>query len=103
MRMTDRMEDFIRTLALGTNCEGVEAIFGHMGMNVSVDTITRILRRLAVICDGKTREAIEVLDGRDGEGSKGWLKKNKLVKKDMCERDGAYAKAITEAQPEVSR
>ena len=44
--MTDRLEDFIRMLALETNCEGAAAICKEMGIQISGDTIIRLLRKL---------------------------------------------------------
>jgi transposase len=126
-RMTDRLESFIRTLALETNCEGAATICAELGIRTSGDTIIRILRKLTeepvresgetigvddfayrkgqtyctVICDGETHKPIEVLDGRNGVALKEWLKNNKQVKKVTRDRAGAYAKAISEALPEA--
>lgn len=126
-RMTYRLEDFIRTLALETNCEGAAAICKHMGINVSGSTIIRLLMRLAgeaipksgdtigvddfayrkghtyctVICDGESHRPIEILKGRDGETLKKWLAENKHIKKVTRDRAGAYAKAITDELPEA--
>ena len=126
-RMTDRLESFIRTLALETNCEGAAAICAELGIRTSGDTIIRILRKLTetpvpkcgetigvddfayrkgytyctVVCDGVTRQPIEVLEGRDGVALKEWLKNNKHIKKVTRDRAGAYAKAISEALPEA--
>lgn len=46
-RMTSRLEDFIRMLALETNCEGAAAICKEMGIRVSGDAIIRMLRKLS--------------------------------------------------------
>ena len=126
-RMTDRLEHFIQTLALETNCEGAAAICKELGIRTSGDTIIRILRKLCdapaakcgevigvddfayrkgqtyctVICDGVTRKPIDILDGRDGATLKKWLAKNKQVKKVTRDRAGAYAKAISESLPEA--
>ena len=104
-RMTDRLEDFIRTLAMETNCEGAAAICKELGIRTSGDTIIRILRKLVdmpvaecsdtigvddfayrkgqtyctVICNGVTRKPIDILDGRDGAALKEWLRQNKQV------------------------
>lgn len=93
-RMTERLEYFIRMLALETNCEGAAAICKEMGIQVSGDTIIRMLRKMSdtsispsgdtigvddfayrkghtyctVICDGATHKPIEIVDGRDGAG-----------------------------------
>jgi transposase len=126
-RMTDRLEDFIRMLALETNCEGAAAICKAMGIKVSGDTIIRMLRKLTakpitecsdtigvddfayrkgqtyctVICDMATHEPVEILDGRDGDTLREWLKRNKHVKIVTRDRAGAYAKAISDELPEA--
>lgn len=124
-RMTDRLEDFIRMLSLETNCEGAAAVCKEMGIRVSGDTIIRLLRKMAekpsprcgdaigvddfayrkgqtyctVICDAVTHEPIDILDGRDGDALREWLKRNKHVKKVTRDRAGAYAKAISDELP----
>jgi len=126
-RMTDRLENFIRTLALETNCEGAAAICKELGIRTSGDTIIRILRKMVdvpavecgevigvddfayrkgktyctVICDGITKKPVDILEGRDGATLKEWLAKNKQVKKVTRDRAGAYAKAIRETLPEA--
>lgn len=126
-RMTSRLEDFIQTLALETNCEGAAAICKELGIQVSGDTIIRLLRKMSdspksqcgdtigvddfayrkgqtyctVICDGTSHEAIEILDGRDGTALRAWLRQNKHIKKVTRDRAGAYAKAISEELPNV--
>jgi len=126
-RMTDRLEDFIRTLALETNCEGAAVICKELGIQVSGDTVIRMLRKLTdrpivqcgetigvddfacrkgqtyctVICDGTTNKAIEILDGRDGDALREWLRQNKQIKKVTRDRAGAYAKAISDELPEA--
>ena len=126
-RMTSRLEDFILMLALETNCEGAAAICREMKIQVSGDTIIRMLRKLnlaelpacgdtigvddfayrkgqtycTVICDAATHAPIEILDGRDGTQLKEWLRKNKQVKKVTRDRAGAYAKAISDELPQA--
>ena len=126
-RMTDRLENFIRMLALETNCEGAAAICKAMEIKVSGDTIIRMLRKLTdkpiiqcsdaigvddfayrkgqtyctVICDAATHEPVDILDGRDGDTLREWLKRNKHVKKVTRDRAGAYAKAISDELPEA--
>ena len=126
-RMTDRLEDFIRMLSLETNCEGAAAICKEMGIRVSGDTIIRMLRKMTdrpspqcgdaigvddfayrkgqtyctVICDANTHEPVDVLDGRDGDALREWLKRNKQVKIVARDRAGAYAKAISDELPEA--
>ena len=124
-RMTSRLEDFLRTLAFETNCEGAAAICQKLGIKISGDTIIRLLRKLVdnevfpssdaigvddfayrkghkyctVICDGATHTPIDILDGRDGSALKEWLKRNKQIKKVTRDRAGAYAKAIAAELP----
>lgn len=126
-RMTSRLEVFIRMLALETNCEGAAAICKEMGIQVSGDTIIRMLRKLSdapaipcsdtvgvddfayrkgqsyctVICDGATHKPIEILNGRDGDALREWLKTNKQIKKVTRDRAGAYAKAISDVLPDA--
>jgi transposase len=126
-RVTDRLGAFIQMLAFETNCEGAAAICKEMGIRVSGDTIIRMLRKLTgisippssdiigvdefayrkghtyctVICDGVTREPIDILDGRDGEALREWLRKNKQIKKITRDRAGAYAKAISNELPDA--
>ena len=50
--------------------------------------------------DGKTHKPVAVLDGRNGETLKDWLKKNKQVKTVTRDRASAYAKAVEEILPE---
>lgn len=44
-RFTERCEDFISTLALETNCEGASRICGQLGIQISGDTIIRMLKK----------------------------------------------------------
>ena len=46
-RMTNRLEDFMQTLALETNCEGAAVICEKLGIKISGDTIIRSLRKLS--------------------------------------------------------
>jgi transposase len=124
-RMTNRLEDFMRTLAFETNCEGAAVICKKLGIKISGDTIIRSLRKLSeqtitpssdtigvddfaytkgqsyctIICDGGTHTPIDILEGRDGNALKNWLKSNKQIKKVTRDRAGAYAKAISEVLP----
>jgi transposase len=126
-RMTLRLEYFIITLALNTSCEGTSRICKQMGINVSGDTIIKILLRNAenidttcgeiigvddwaykkghtygtLICDGTTHKPIALFDGRDGSGLKEWLKNNKHIKIVTRDRASAYAKAIAEVLPDA--
>lgn len=125
-RMTMRLEDFIRALALQTSCEGAAMICKHMGIKVSGDSIIRMLRKLIdknqpkergeiigvddfayskgqsyciIICDGETRSPVAILEGRNGKTLKEWLKKNKHIKFVTRDRASAYAKVIAKELP----
>ena len=54
-----------------------------------------------IIVNEKTHEPITLLDGRDGETLRKWLKNNKHVKVVTCDRASAYAKVIAEELPDA--
>src|SRR5665648_189245 len=96
-------------------------------INVSGDTVIKILLRNAqlidlkcgdfigvddwayrkghtygtIICDGNTHKPIALLDGRDGSALKEWLKNNQHIKIITRDRASSYAKAIVEALPQA--
>ena len=127
-RMTRRCEELIKVVAAETSCEGAAVICGKIGIKVSGDTIIRMVKKsveqksatkcseiigvddfayrkgqtyCTIICDGATREPIEILEGRDGKTFREWLGKNKHIKKVTRDRASAYAKAISEILPEA--
>lgn len=127
-RFTERCEDFIATLALETSCEGASRICRHLGIQISGDTIIRILKKrfsqmemetagdcigiddfstkkgntyCTIVCDTASHKPIAVLNGRDGTALKEWLKRNKHVKTVTRDRASAYAKAINEEIPDA--
>ena len=127
-RMTDRCAAFICTLALETSCEGCARICREMGIHISGDSVIRLLLRRfennkstecgdtvgiddfafkkrntygTIIVDEKSHNTIAILDGRDGESLRQWLKKNKHVKTITRDRASAYAKVISEELPDV--
>lgn len=127
-RYTERCEDFIEALALETSCEGASRICKEMGIQISGDTIIRILKKrfekmeveptedcigvddfstkkghkyCTIVCNGSTHAPIAVLDGRDGSSLKKWLQKNKHVKVITRDRASAYAKVINEELPDA--
>jgi len=126
--MTERCVDFICTLAMETSCEGCARICKAMNINVSGDTIIRLLTRRfqkqeqpvcgsvigvddfafkkrhrygTIIVDEATRKPVAILEGRDSETFKAWLKNNKHVKIVTRDRAAAYASAIQEVLPGV--
>jgi transposase len=127
-RFTERCEDFIETLALETSCEGAARICKEIGIQVSGDTIIRILKKrfeqlkvesteecigvddfstkkgnkyCTIVCNGNSHTPIAILDGRDGASLKKWLKNNKHVKTVTRDRASAYAKVIREELPDA--
>lgn len=126
-RMTGRLEDFITTLALQTSCEGASRICSKLGIQVSGDTVIRILLNRAennlsvksefvgvddwayrkrstygtIIVDGETHKTLDLLEGRDATTLKKWLKDNKQVKVVTRDRANAYASAIQEILPDA--
>lgn len=128
-RMTARLEDFLLTLVLHTSCEGASRIAKMTGIQVSGDTLIRMLLNKAeqippmktdyigvddwaykkgesygtIIVDGHTHKVIDLLEGRDGKTLKRWLEKNKQVKIVTRDRANAYAAAIQEILPDASQ
>jgi transposase len=127
-RMTRRCEELIKAIASETSCEGAAAICGKIGIKVSGDTIIRMVKKAVegkpaekcsetvgvddfayrkgqtyctIICDGESREPIEILEGRDGKTLREWLGENKHIKKVTRDRASAYAKAISDILPEA--
>jgi transposase len=127
-RMTHRCEEQIKAVVAETSCEGAAAICGEIGIKVSGDTIIRMVKKsiekkpaekcsetigvddfayrkgqtyCTIICDGESREPIEILEGRDGRTLREWLGKNKHIKKGTRDRASSYAKAISDILPEA--
>ena len=126
-RMTERLEDFVITLTLNTSCEGASRVCESIGINISGDTLIRMVIRKAneikpvktdmigvddwaykkgstygtIIVDGRTHKPIDLLDGRDADTLKEWLKNNKQVKIVTRDRASAYASAISEILPKA--
>lgn len=127
-RFTERCEDFITMLALETSCEGAARVCNHTGIQVSGDTIIRILKKrfsqmkteetsdcigiddfsikkgntyCTVVCNSGSHIPIAVLEGRDGSSLREWLKKNQHVKSITRDRASAYAKVISEELPDA--
>ena len=125
--MTGRLEDFVIALALNTSCEGASRVSELLGINISGDTLIRMIIQRAskiepvktdmigvddwaykkgstygtIIVDGRTHKPIDLLDGRDGANLKEWLKNNQQVKIVTRDRASAYACAIREVLPDA--
>lgn len=127
-RMTERLADFICTLALETSCEGCAKICREAGIQVSGDTVIRLLIKRyeaqqssivgdvigiddfaykkrhsygTIIVNEENHEPITLLEGRDGETLRAWLKENKHVRVITRDRASAYARVIAEELPDV--
>lgn len=125
--MTGRLEDFICALALETSCECCARTLGMMNVRISGDTVIRLLLKRysaqplpkcgstvgiddfafkkretygTVIVDGATHKPVAVLEGRDGDSLKEWLKQNKHVTTVARDRASAYAGAVREVLPD---
>lgn len=127
-RFTERCEDFIATLALETSCEGASRICKYLGIQISGDTIIRMLKKrflhmkldptsscigiddfstkkgntyCTIICNADSHKPIAMLEGRDGSALKEWLQKNRHVRTITRDRASAYAKVINEELPDA--
>ena len=125
-RMTDRLEDFLCTLAIETSCNACARIMRATNVKVSRDTIIRLLikryssqpksvcgsiigiddfafkKRFSygtIIVDEATHKPVAVLEGRDGKSLKEWLRQNQHVTTVTRDRASAYAKAVEEVLP----
>ncbi|MDR1700045.1 MAG: transposase [Lachnoclostridium sp.] len=126
--MTEQCADFICTLALETSCEGCARICKEMGIRISGDSVIRLLLKRyesqsfqkcgdtvgiddfafkkrnhygTIIVDNETHKPVAILDGRDGESLRQWLKNNKHVKMITRDRASAYAKVLREELPDA--
>lgn len=127
-RMTERCADFICTLAMESSCEGCARICKALGIKISGDTVIRLLLRKyeslpgpevgdvigvddfaykkrhtygTIIVNEKNHEPIALLDGRNGDALRNWLKNNKHIKVVTRDRASAYAKVISEELPDA--
>lgn len=127
-RMTDRCAFFICALALETSCEATADICKAMGIQVSGDTVIRMLLARAedcpvepvgafvgvddfahrkgrtyctVLVNGESHKIIDILEGRDADTLKAWLKENRQVRRFTRDRASSYAKAIAEILPDA--
>lgn len=127
-RMTERCADFICTLAMETSCEGCARICRAMNLQISGDSVIRLLTKRyrlqpvsecgsiigvddfafkkrhtygTIIVDQATHRPVAILDGRDGNTLKEWLKNNKHIKTVTRDRASAYSSAIQEILPDA--
>ena len=127
-RKTERLSDFICTIALETSCEGCARICKAMNITISPDSVIRLLLRRyenqpetvcgsivgvddfafakrktygTIIVDEATHKPVAVLEGRDKDTLKKWLENNKHIKAVTRDRASAYASAIEEVLPDA--
>lgn len=127
-RMTNRCAFFICALALETSCEATADICKAIGIQVSGDTVIRMLLSRAeecpaeviddfvgvddfackkgrtyctVLVNGEKHRIIDILEGRDADTLKVWLKENQHVHRFTRDRASSYAKAIAEVLPDA--
>lgn len=119
--MTERCADFICTLATENSCEGCARICRAMNLQISGDSVIRLLTKRyhmqpvvecgnivgvddfafkkrhtygTIIVDQSTHKPVAILDDRDGNSLKEWLKNNKHIKAVTRDSASAYASAI---------
>lgn len=119
--MTERCADFICTLAMETSCEGCSRICRAMNLQISGDSVIRLLTKRyrlqstpkcgsaigvddfafkkrhtygTIIVDQATHRPVAILDGRDGNN-------NKHIKTVTRDRASAYSTAIQEILPDA--
>ena len=122
------LEDFACVLAIETSCESSARIMKSMNIKISGDTVIRLLLKRysaqpaktcgsvigiddfafkkrhtygTIIVDEETHNPITLLDGRDGDALRKWLKNNKHIKVITRDRASAYAKVIAEELPDA--
>jgi len=122
---SDELTALIFAISLFLSNEGASRVLALMGITISNDSIKRIYDRIEIeddvdvesvgiddvairkghkyataIYDAKSRQLIALLDGRDAETLKAWLKDHKKIKIVSRDRASAYASAINEILPE---
>ena len=122
---TDSLIQFILSVSMFLSSSCASLVLSCMGVKVSADTIDNIIQSLEVVDDPdieeigiddvakrkglsyataiysiKDHHLIALLDGRDADTVKEWLKKHKKIKTVARDRASAYATAINEILPE---
>ncbi len=122
---TDALNTLILAVSMYLSNEGASKVLALLGVQVSNDTIQRLYDRIefidnpdveaigvddvairkgqtyaTAIYDLKDHHLIALLDGRDGEPLKEWLKSHNKVRLVARDRASAYASAINEVLPE---
>ena len=123
--MTDNLIQLILSVSIFLSNSCASLILSFIGVKVSADTIKNIYDRIKIVdnCDVeevgiddvairkgmkyataiydlKNHNMIALLEGRDAESIKDWLKEHPKIKKIARDRASAYASAINEILPE---
>ncbi len=123
--MTDALIQLILCISIFLSNSCASLILSFIGVKVSADTIKNIYDRIKImdnvdieeigiddvatrkgmkyataIYDLKNHHMIALLEGRDADSIKGWLKNHPKIKKVARDRASAYANAISEILPE---
>lgn len=125
-KFTYELKCLIFAISLFLSDETTSKILKLIGINVSNDTVRRLyqnieisdnvdiegvgiddvsirkgMRYATVVYDMKDHSMLALLDGRDGETLKEWLKNHKKIKMVARDRATAYANAISAILPEA--
>ena len=123
--MTDALVQFILSISIYLSSSASALILSFLGVKTTPDTINNIIKKIKVvdnpdveevgiddvairkgqtyataIYDMKDHHLIALLEGRDAENLKEWLKGHEKIKKVARDRASAYATAISEILPE---
>lgn len=121
---TDNFIQFILTLSMFMSSSSTSLILSLLGTNVSADVIDNLIKKIEIkddinieaigvddvshrkgqtyltaIYDLNDHHLIALLDGRDAQNFKEWLKKHPKIKVVARDRASAYATAINEVLP----
>jgi len=122
---TNDLNSLILAFSIFMSNEGTSKVLKLLGIHISNDSIKRLYDKIEIedyehvesvgiddvairkgqtyataIYDAKTRDLIALLDGRDAETLKKWLRNHSKIKIVSRDRASAYAKAINEVLPE---
>ena len=122
--MTDALIQFILSISIFMSSSATSLILSFLGVKTSADTIDRIIQKIEIvdnpnveavgiddvairkgqtyataIYDLKDHHLLALLEGRDADSVKDWLKNHNKIKIVARDRASAYATAINEILP----
>lgn len=125
---TDALNTLILGVAMFLSNEGASKVLRYLGITISNDSIQRLYNRIefvddpdveevgiddvairkgqtyaTAIYDVKDHRLLALLDGRDAETLKIWLKEHTKIRVVARDRASAYASAINEVLPECTQ